>query len=204
MVEVSIQVDRGTLNDFRAQMDRLVKQLGKTPEDATRMGALALLKSLKTETKIAPERRKVRVDKTWKKKSRDASGNQRFLMRKFDRKTGAEHDVEIWAPSLAEAKQSKLAVVHYRGIAKASWGWAAQRLFPSQKVGYQGRKPQREVFSVTQRGKGNAYEIVILNKLDYIGLALKGGESAAMSTAMRSATNTLFGRIEQRLKGKIR
>ena len=204
MVEVRIQVDRDTLNDFRAQMDRLVKKLGKTPEDATRMGALALLKSLKTETKIAPERRKVRVDKTWSKKSRDASGNQRFLMRKFDRKTGAEHDVEIWAPSLAEAKQSKLTVMHYRGIAKASWGWAAQRLFPGQKVGYGGRKPHREAFSVTQRGKGNGYEIVILNKLDYIGLALKGGESAAMSTAMRSATNTLFGRIQQRLKGKIK
>ncbi|OQC18769.1 MAG: hypothetical protein BWX70_03407 [Verrucomicrobia bacterium ADurb.Bin070] len=204
MVELRIQVDRGTLNDFRAQMDRLVKELGKTPEDATRMGALALLKSLKTATKIAPERRKVRVDKTWRKKSRDASGNQRFLMRKFDRKTGAEHDVEIWAPSLAEAKQSKLTVMHYRGIGKASWGWAAQRLFPGQKVGYGGRKPHREAFSVTQRGKGNAYEIVVMNKLDYIGLALKGGESAAMSTAMRAATNTLFGRIEQRLKGKIK
>ena len=204
MVEVRIQVDRDTLNDFRAQMDRLVKKLGKTPEDATRMGALALLKSLRTATKTAPARRKVMVDKTWRKKSRDASGNQRFLMRKFDRKTGAENDVQIWAHSLAEAKQSKLAVMHYRGLAKASWGWAAQRLFPSQKVGYQGRKPQREVFAVTQRGKGNAYEIVVMNKLDYIGLALKGGESAAMSTAMRAATSTLFGRIEQRLKGKIK
>lgn len=204
MVEVRIQVERDTLNAFRAQMDRLVKELGKTPEDATRMGALALLKSLKTATKTAPARRKVRVDKTWNKKQRDASGNQRFLMRKFDRKTGAENDVQIWAPSLAEAKQSKLAVMHYRGLGKASWGWAAQRLFPSQKVGYSGRKPQREVFAVTQRGKGNAYEIVVLNKLDYIGLALKGGESAAMSTAMRSATNTLFGRIEQRLKGRIK
>jgi len=204
MVEVSIQVDRGTLNNFRAQMDRLVKELGKTPEDATRMGALALLKSLKTATKIAPARRKVRVDKTWSNKSRDASGNQRFLMRKYDRKTGAEKDVQIWAPSLAEAKQSRLAVMHYRGLAKASWGWSAQRLFPGQKVGYEGRKPRREVFSVTQRGKGNGYEIVVMNKLDYIGLALKGGESAAMSTAMRSATNTLFGRIQQRLKGRIK
>ena len=204
MVEVSIQVDRDTLNNLRAQMDRLVKELGKTPEDATRMGALALLKSLKAATKTAPARRKVRVDKTWNRKSRDASGNQRFLMRKFDRKTGAEKDVQIWAPSLEEAKQSKLAVIHYRGLAKASWGWAAQRLFPSQKVGYGGRKPQREVLAVTQRGKGNGYEIVIMNKLDYIGLALKGGESAAMSTAMRNATNTMFGRIEQRLKGRIK
>lgn len=204
MVEVSIQVDRDTLNNLRAQMDRLVKELGKMPEDATRMGALALLKSLRTATKTAPARRKVRVDKTWHKKSRDASGNQRFLMRKFDRKTGAENDVQIWATSLAEAKQSKLAVMHYRGLAKASWGWAAQRLFPSQTVGYGGRKPQREAFAVTQRGKGNGYEIVVMNKLDYIGLALKGGESAAMSTAMRAATKTLFGRIEQRLKGKIK
>ena len=143
MVEVSIQVDRDTLNNLRAQMDRLVKELGKTPEDATRMGALALLKSLKAATKTAPARRKVRVDKTWNRKSRDASGNQRFLMRKFDRKTGAEKDVQIWAPSLEEAKQSKQTVIHYRGLAKASWGWAAQRLFPSQKVGYGGRKPQR-------------------------------------------------------------
>ena len=204
MVEVSIQVDRDTLNNLRAQMDRLVKELGKTPEDATRMGALALLKSLKTATKIAPARRKVRVDKTWNKKSRTARGNRRFLMQKFDHKTGSEKDVQIWAPSLAEAKQSKLAVMHYRGLAKASWGWAAQRLFPSQKVGYGGRKPQREVFAVTQSGKGNGYEIVVMNKLDYIGLALKGGESAAMSTAMRAATNTLFGRIEQRLKGRIK
>ncbi len=204
MVEVSMQVDRDTLNNFRAQMDRLVRELGKTPEVATRMGALALLKSLRAATKKAPARRKVRVDKTWKKKSRDASGNRRFLMRKFDRKTGSEKDVQIWAPSLAEAKQSRLAVLHYRGLGKASWGWAAQRLFPSQRVGYGGRKPHREAFSVTQRGTGNGYELVVMNKVDFIGLALKGGESAAMSTAMRAATNTMFGRIEQRLKGRIK
>ena len=64
---------------------------------------------------------------------------------------------------------------------------------------------RKEKLSQSRReGKGNGYEIVVLNKLDYIGLALKGGESAAMSTAMRAATKTLFGRIEQRLKGKIK
>ena len=122
-------------------------------------------------------------------------------MRKYDRKTGAENDVQIWAPSLAEAKQSKLTVMHYRGLAKASWGWAAQRLFPGQKVGYGGRKPQREVLAVTQRGKGNGYEIVIMNKLDYIGLALKGGDPQRCQRQCVTP-NTMFGRIEQRRKGK--
>jgi len=58
MVKVSIQVDRDTLNNLRAQTGQIVKELGKTPEDATRMGALALLKSLRAATKIAPARRK--------------------------------------------------------------------------------------------------------------------------------------------------
>jgi len=51
MVEVSIQVDRDTLEAFRKQMNRYVTELKKTPEDAVRIGALTLLEHLRTQTK---------------------------------------------------------------------------------------------------------------------------------------------------------
>lgn len=203
MVTVQIDVDKATLEAFRKQMNRYVTELGKTPEDAVRIGALTLLEHLRTQTKQAPQRRKVRTDPEFRRK-RDAQGNRRFLMEKWNRKTDAVEYVPIYAPDLATAKQNKLTFLKYRGLAKASWGWAAQKISPKKKVPYSGRRPVREVFSVAQRGRNNGYEIEIMNKLDYIGLALKGGESAAVSTAMKKATNKMFGRIEQRLKGKIK
>jgi len=203
MVEVSIQVDRDTLEAFRKQMNRYVTELKKTPEDAVRIGALTLLEHLRTQTKQAPQRRKVRTDPEFRRK-RDAHGNRRFLMEKWNRKTDAVEYVPIYAQDLATAKQHKLTFLKYRGLAKASWGWVAQKISPKKKVPYSGRRPVREVFTVDMRGRSNDYEITINNKLDYIGLALKGGESAAVSTAMRKATSKMFGRIEQRLKGKIK
>lgn len=204
MVSVSIEVDSVTLGDFRTQMNRLVTELGKSPEEACRMGAVALLKSLQSQTRIAPKTRKVKTDPNWKSRWVDSKGNRRFLMEKWNRKTGAVEDVRLWAPDLDTAKQSKAAKLFYRGLAKASWGWAAQRLFPTKGKGYQGSRPVRETFSVSKAGRGNEHTITIVNRLDYIGLALRGGESAAVGTAMKKATKAMFGRIEARMKGKIR
>ena len=75
MVSVSIDVDRVTLGDFRTQMNRLVTELGKSPEEACRMGAVALLKSLQSQTRIAPKTRKVKTDPNWKNRWVDSNGN---------------------------------------------------------------------------------------------------------------------------------
>lgn len=203
MVEVKIAVDKATLEAFKTQMNRYVTQLGRTPEDAVRIGALALLEHLRTQTKIAPKRRKVIVDPAVRRK-RDHIGDRRFLIEKWNRKTGSAEYVPIYAPDLATAKNSKLTFLRYRGLGKASWGWAAQKIFPGKKVAYGGSRPVREVLTVAQNGSGNGFAITIANKLDYIGMALKGGESAAVSAAMKKATGKMFGRIEQRLKGKIK
>jgi len=95
------------------------------------------------------------------RKSRDAKREpRRFLdAEAFDRKTGAETTFRFGLQAWPEAKQSKLAVMHYRGLAKASWGWAAQRLFPPARRSVMEGASRKEKFSRSRkRGKGNGYE----------------------------------------------
>lgn len=201
MIELSLMFPQADMQAFRTQMDRLITELGVAPEDAVRLGTIALLKSLRASTRRAPARRKVMVARS--ARNRRVNGQRIFKVDLYDRSTDAKITRSIFAGSLAEAKRSPLANIRYAGAARASWGWAMQKLFGSGRPNVKFNEPSG-VISTTKRGRGRSYEIEISNNLDYVSKAFNQGRGPAVSTAMARAASTLRGRIEQRLKGAMR
>lgn len=208
MIDVNITFPREDMEAYREQMNRLVTLMGKEPKEAVRMATLALLKALAASTRKAPKTARIRKDtirrinlRTGKVSSRTVQYS--YLVERYDRKTGTMRNILLPATSLEEAKSARVAQIRYAGLAKASWGWSAQRLFPTS-VRYDGRKPVRQTYSVTQRGEGNGFSVTVSNDLDYISKALGGGRGPAVSSAMARAAVTLKNRIDRRLKGALK
>lgn len=208
MIDVNITFPREDMEAYREQMNRLVTLMGKEPKEAVRMATLAMLKALAASTRAAPKTARIRKDtirrvnlRTGKVSSRTVQYS--YLVERYDRKTGAMRSILLPATSLDEAKSARVAQIRYAGLAKASWGWAAQRLFPTS-VRYDGRKPVRQTHSVTQRGEGNDFSVTVSNDLDYISKALGGGRGPAVSSAMARAAVALKNRIDRRLKGALK
>lgn len=201
MIELSLLFPHADMQAFRTQMDRLITELGLAPEDAVRLGTIALLKSIRASTRRAPERRKVMVSRS--ARNRRVNGQRIFKVELYDRSTDSKTTRSIFAGSLAEAKRSPLANIRYAGLARASWGWSMQKLFGSGRPNVKFQEPAG-VVSTTKRGRGRSYEIEISNNLDYVSKAFNQGRGPAVSTAMARAASTLRGRIEQRLKGAMR
>ena len=207
MIAVSLDVDKADLAAFRWQMMRLQVQLGMAPKDAVRVGTLAWLKSMAASTTKGTPRRKVtqervRVINLKSRLSRMAKVRDSYVTERWT-KEGTAQRVEIFAASLSEAKQSPLAKIKYAGVARASWGWAQQRLF-GKNLNANVRKPTRPFMATSEKGAGSDYAIEIANTLDYISKAMQGGRGPSVHTAMRRAANAMKGRIDQRLKGALR
>ncbi len=198
MIALGLDFSKRDVSAFTAQMNRLINVLGTEPKVAVRMGAVALLTSLRASTKKAKKTATVRASKS--ARGRLVDGKRVFTVERYDR-DGRLTRRAIFAASLAEAKQSPSAQIFYSGLARASWGWAMRRLFPnkpSPKVGF--REPQN-ILTAGERGTGRDYEIHVTNDLDYISKAFNFGRGPAVSTAMRRAAGTMKGRIDKRLKG---
>jgi len=209
VIEFSLQFPAADAEAFRAQLNRLINELGKAPEEAVRMATLALLRALRASTRKAPARARVTREKIMRPnlrtgRTRSITLQDAYVAHRFDPRTGSPRQLRISAQSLQEARESRLARIDYSGLARASWGWAAQALFPSSGERYSGRRPVRPTHSVDKRGSGNDYSITVVNKLDYIESAFNTGRGPAVSSALARASATLRGRIEQRLKGAIR
>lgn len=207
MVQVSLQFDPNDVADFRRQIDRLINELGKSPEDAVRMGTVALLKALKSSTRKSAKTRKVRQDMVAKINLRSGrrSGvrvRNSYVVERW--RGGQLQKVPISAGSLAEAKQHPAAQIRYAGLAKASWGWAAKRLFGGGAGNDSVRNPRRAFLATSKTGSGGDFTVTIENTLDYVSQSFGGGRGPAVSTAMRRASNMMRGRIEQRLKGAMK
>lgn len=207
MIEMSLSVDKADIQTFQWQMMRLRTKLGMLPEDATRVGTLAVLKALAASTVKGKDMRKVTQERITllnlaKGKSRRVKVRDSFFAEKW-LKDGTSAKVQIFANSLAEAKQSPLAKVRYAGLARASWGWAQRRLFGSGGNANV-RKPARAFLAASASGRGDNYSIDIDNTLDYISKAMQGGRGPAVSTALARASGAMKGRIDQRLKGHLK
>jgi len=204
MIAVNLQFSQADVAAFRAQMDRLTGVLLKEPKEAVRMGSLALLKALAASTRRAPKFRKVRKERIRKISLR--SGKSRLVT------TGAlVMDVRgkpvVIAESespLAMAKAAGMAKIKYSGLAKASWGWAAQKLFNKGAGGHGVPKPHRSFLTASATGKGDDYTVTIENRLGYISHAFNSKRGPAVSTAMSRAAAAMKGRIDQRIKGAIK
>jgi|GEM_PF-3626201 len=204
MIAVNLQFSPADVAAFRAQMDRLTGELLKEPKEAVCAGSLALLKALAVSTRRAPEFRKVRKERIMKISLR--SGKSRLVA------TGAfVMDVRgkpvVIAESktpLAMAKTAEMARIKYAGLAKASWGWAAKKLF-NKGAGMSGvPNPHRSFLTASATGKGDDYTVTVENRLGYISHAFNSKRGPAVATAMSRAAATIKGRIDQRIKGAIK
>ena len=129
-------------------MNRLINVAMKEPKVAVRMGAVALLTSLRTSTKTAKKIAPVRTSKSGR--GRRVDGKRIFYVERYDR-DGKLYRRTIFANSLAEAKQDRSAQIFYHGLAKASWGWTMHRLFPNKAARKQD-SASRKTYQATQTG----------------------------------------------------
>lgn len=232
MIDVNITFPREDMEAYREQMNRLVTLMGKEPKEAVRMAMIALLKALAASTRVAPKLRKVVKNKdpragkdrrvaVWGvEKYKDGKpvfspiyrgGEYGAKLKYISRSKVLAKVGDEWVPFQAGSGEFEIPglmqhwkrKISHRGLAKATWGWSAQRLFPTS-VRYDGRKPVRQTYSVTQRGEGNGFSVTVSNDLDYITKALGGGRGPAVSSAMARAAVTLKNRIDMRLKGALK
>lgn len=201
MVSVNINFNEADAEAFRAQMNRMIVELGKAPEDAVRAGAVVLLSALRTRTRKAPARRRVKESRSAARSGRTVGGKRIF---KVESQRGGGKVFSVFANSLEEARQSPQARIYYAGLAKQSWGWTMQRLFPNRRAGAARFPEPRDIISASGKGKGNDFTITVENRLDYIMSAFRTSGRLAVSTAMGAARGTMKGRIDRRLKGAMR
>lgn len=191
---VTMRFDPADTAALRAQMDRRLGLLREGPQAVMRVGFIALCRSMRASTKVSPRRRKVRLPSVESGGRRARSeGNRLFLAEGLDRQTGGTKRIRIWAPSLAVAKLSPKARITKRGLAKASWGWAMQRLFDAPgSFDMFGQASAISVSKMFDRDTGYA-EATVDNRLAYISKALSGGRGPCVSTAMRRAAESMRG-----------
>ncbi len=197
MIAIGMDFSKRDVSAFTAQMNRLINVLGTEPKVAVRMGAVALLTALRASTKKSKKTAPVRTSKSGR--GRRVNGKQIFYVEKYD-KDGKLYRRAIFANSLAEAKQDRSAQIFYHGLAKASWGWTMRRLFPNKAAPKAGFREPPNIIEATQTGDGRDYTISITNDLDYITQAFRTSGKTSVATAMRRASGTMKGRIDQRLK----
>lgn len=197
MIAVGMEFSKADTAAWQAQMNRLINVLGTEPKIAVRMGAVALLTSMRASTAKSKVTAPVRVSKSGK--NRLVGGKKIYTVERYDR-SGKLMRRAIFANSLAEAKQNPSAKIRYSGLARASWGWSMKRLFNKGAPRVNFREP-RDILDATATGTGRDYTVNIENRLDYISKSFNSGRGPAVSTAMRRATGAMKGRIDKRLKG---
>lgn len=198
MIAIGMDFSAADQAAFTAQMNRLIDVAMKEPKVAVRMGAVALLTSLRTSTKTSKKIAPVRTSKSGR--GRRVDGKRIFYVERYDR-DGKLYRRTIFANSLAEAKQDRSAQIFYHGLAKASWGWTMHRLFPNKAAPKAGFREPPNIIEATQTGDGRDYTISITNDLDYITKAFRTSGKTSVATAMRRAAGTMKGRIDKRIKG---
>ena len=113
MIAIGLDFSKRDVSAFTAQMNRLINVLGTEPKVAVRMGAVALLTSLRASTKKAKKTATVRASKS--ARGRLVDGKRVFTVERYDR-DGRLTRRAIFAASLAEAKQLMRTLIgHYTG-----------------------------------------------------------------------------------------
>lgn len=203
--ELAFQFDQADVHSFYEQMRRRTTALQVTPQNAVRIGTIALLKSMRSSTKMSPKRRKVRVPEDKKAREARYKGMRLFIAEGMDRDTGGPHKIQIWAPDFALAKLHPKAQIVKRGLAKQSWGWAMHALFQerSGSIEMYGQESAVQVSKRFDESTGYA-EAIIENKLEYIRKALQGGKGPAVSTAMARASASMKKVIDMAIEKATR
>jgi hypothetical protein len=203
-IKLDMFFEPGSMEELRKQMERRRTLCGDSAEDVIRIGTIAALQALQSSTKVAPQRRKVRLPskESGARKIRVAR-NRMFIAEGINRDTGGPKNIVIFAPDLACAKLHPKAQIKKWGLAKSSWGWAMHRLFAVRAQGVRGELSEPdgsiEVLKIIDRVNGFA-QANIDNRLKYMDSALSGGRGQSLSTAMTRAANVMRSRIDRIIK----
>ncbi len=195
MIDLGVEFSPADVTRFSGVMDRLVKECGWAPSRAGSYAMISLLKSIRASTRRSPKLRKIRTLDRKRKGSENAK--RRFEVENF--KNGEKKPFIIFASSLAEAKQTNFAKIHYCGLARASVGWMMRDVFNQGPRSESGIRKPAGVIAGYSRTKKGSYSAMVENRLHYIRKALHGGGSRAVETAVSRATNAMVKKIENDL-----
>jgi hypothetical protein len=195
---VQLTWPRADVESFMRAMEYNAKWLDKDADKAVASAAASLISTLRTSTRIAPKRRKVRQLSTGfvPGKQRQRSDLVRFAITGYWKAGGYQTKI-IQAKTRENAL--KYAKINNRGLAKASWTWAAKkaRISGGGSIGVKSKTDAIARRSVDVKRSTGVVEIH--NRLPYIVDALRDGESGVES-AMRRAANKLIGSADNLLK----
>lgn len=193
MVEVNLDFSAADSAAFQSAMDRLSAECGWAIPRVCQYGFIKLLTSVRASTKKSPKVRNVRVKS-------QKHGDKRRVFQAQSYKGGKEHWFDIFAYSLAAAKNSPAAQIRYSGLAKASWGLAMRAMFnsgsnPRTKFGI---KPEL-LYTHVEKGQGH-FSATVTNRVNYVEKAFITEGKRTIDTAMARATRQMIGKINSELK----
>ena len=227
---VSIELKKVDVSRLFAQMQRAQKELGKDLKQSVKWGGILLMQSLAAQTKVSKKLRPIvkNPDKRYKTDARRAPfgvmrwdkhgkkvfrpvyrtgefGRVRFLDKKtFEVKyintlTGTVHRASRYdqTPDLS-IKTDKRRKIGRRGFAKKTWKWATK----SMAGGTANIMRVMGIADIRWSGGTDNPTVTIINRINYMDKALKGG-LMAVNTAMENAARKMANRIDDRVAKKM-
>ena len=227
---VSIEFKKVDVSRLFAQMQRAQKELGKDLKQSVKWGGILLMQSLAAQTKVSKKLRPIvkNPDKRYKTDARRAPfgvmrwdkhgkkvfrpvyrtgefGRVRFLDKKtFEVKyintlTGTVHRASRYdqTPDLS-IKTDKRRKIGRRGFAKKTWKWATK----SMAGGTANIMRVMGIADIRWSGGTDNPTVTIINRINYMDKALKGG-LMAVNTAMENAARKMANRIDDRVAKKM-
>lgn len=229
MMSVSVDIDRASVDRLDSLMQRIAKETpGRVAKELQRAGVY-ICKAFKSRTKIAPKKippSEYRAEPSTARPKYLTAKNGRLLRRwKLTKKVGtpAQYTHSYFVYSNAHIGKSghmvganksaeKRELIRYhgqiprRGLARKSWGWAAQRIYGGNAAGmgdlsWKRRRRDRRDPRFWVRGifsrHGTDASVLIYNHLDYALDALPPG---ALNEGITAAVNRLEHNINHHLE----
>jgi len=190
-----------------AQIRRAQDLMGMSVSAAVKRAAKHVTNSLGVATKQAPKKRKAVVNVTRERviKADGKPGRVRVTKQYGVMKwrNGAPKFVAVpGATSNADVNKSKQAIITRRGLARASWRWAAKAVrgkVSNVAANFLTNRVAKSYVSVQINPSKNAPRIRIKNALKYIAAAIEGG-SSGIDDAMRKAASGMEKSLTKQLE----
>ena len=230
MLNASVHIDQAAINSMNALLKEVAIYLPHKLETETRRAAIYVCKSLKVRTRVAPKRipkseyaatpsvvppRYVHSNSAHRKLLRrwtlarklgtpDAYAKHYFVYTEARRKWVRGRGYVMVGKQNSKEIRELLRFhggIQHRGLAKKSWGWAAQKIFNgsadagelSWKRGHNDRRDPRRYVKGMFTKNGDGAEVRIDNNLDYAADALQHG---AVTDAVIAAVKKLRYNLE--------
>lgn len=188
------EASRIDFSDAIRYLNENVHRFDKSKGDGVKLLAREIAGTLAATTRVAPKTRtivkrkpgtKVRSGTLYAK--RPTADGFRFLA--------------IRADSTADAKQSKLAKIGKRGLAKSAWFWVLSELGgrAGRFTAGAGVRKSRNAYGVLNRMSGLDPAILIENKLEYASEAFKTKGRATVDNAGERALNRVKRIVERQV-----